>query len=560
MSANRLDQAFESLLRPGETCWRASLAERATLLVDGQEYFAALRSALLRARKLIVIAGWDFDTRVHLPPRAAARGESLSAPVQFGELLGYLLQTRPGLQIHVARWNYHWLYRDDRETDTRQQLESRGIRFYEDSNHPTTGCVHHKVVVIDDKLAFIGGIDLTHNRWDTREHLPGEARRHNADGEAYMPVHDTQLCVTGPVVADIAAYLRENWPEGPPPERVNVPENCWPEGWPVHFEHINAAVSRTLPACESRPAIREVEAFYLAAIARTQRSLYLENQYFTSTRIAEAIAQRCREVPELQGLLVGMERPKTTVELHTMGHGLQRFFRILTATGASDRVPLVGALCDGQGINLHSKLGVFDDRWLTVGSANLNRRSMGFDVECNLLLEATTPGHRARMSELRNDLLAEHLGSTSNAIATHLSSKGLASLPDLGRGRRRLVRLRPDTLAAHFGPLLVPLFDRDCHLIPPARIRTAPKSRVAVPQRAAVALLAIGSLAAWWDNAPPLHTLTRSVDAVLGEVIHQLQIEAAASLLPKTKPQPVHAHQPGTGCDRSCAATREESS
>src|SRR5690606_7427362 len=169
----------------GETCWRASLAERATLLIDGQEYFAALRSALLRARELIVIAGWDFDTRVYLPPRADAAGEALSAPMQLGELLGYLLQTRPGLQIHVARWNYHWLYRDDREADTREQLERRGVRFYEDSNHPTTGCVHHKVVVIDDALAFIGGIDLTHSRWDTREHLPCDTRRRDADGEAY---------------------------------------------------------------------------------------------------------------------------------------------------------------------------------------------------------------------------------------------------------------------------------------------------------------------------------------------------------------------------------------
>src|SRR5690606_12771935 len=282
-----------------------------------------------------------------------------------------------------------------------------------------------------------------------------------------------------------AAYLRENWPEGQPPRTVSPLEDCWPEGLPVHLEHINAAVSRTLPARESVLAIREVEAFYLAAIARTQRSLYLENQYFTSTRIAEAIAQRCREAPELQGLLVGMERPKTAVELHTMGHGLQRFYRILTDHGASDRVPLVGALCDGQGINLHSKLGVFDDRWLTVGSANLNRRSMGFDVECNLLLEATTPEHRERMSELRNDLVAEHVGSTSAEIAAHLRSNGLASLPDFFHGQRRLTRLRPETLAAHFGPLLVPFFDRDCHLIPPAPApaRTTSKSRAGVPQR-----------------------------------------------------------------------------
>lgn len=557
MSRIRTGQQFESLLQPGDTCWRTSLAERATLLVDGEEYFAALRTALLRARHLIVIAGWDFDTRIHLPPRPNASGEALSAPSQLGELLGYLLHTRPGLQIHVTRWNYHWIYRDDREPDTRRQLQSRGVHFLEDARHPATGCVHHKIVVIDAALAFIGGIDLTHHRWDTREHLPTDPRRRGINGRPYMPVHDTQLCVSGPVVADIAAYLRENWPAGRAPSEVDSPEDCWPDDLPVHFERINAGVCRTLPAPPAAQPVREVEAFYLAAIGRVRHSLYLENQYFTCTRIAEAIARRCREAPALQGLLVGMERPKTPVELHTMGHGLQRFSRVLAANGASQRVPLVAALCDGAGINLHSKLGLFDDRWLTVGSANLNRRSMGFDVECNLVLEAVSAEHRQRMAELRNQLLAEHTSSTPRAVAEQVSSSGLASLADQGRGRRRLATLNPEALAAHLGPLLVPLFDRDRHLIPPVSPRAASKPRASVPQRAAaVLLLALGGLA-WWDDAPTLaptlQSLTRSVDAVIDE----LQMATAAALLPNAKAhQPSRAHRTEAACGGSCISAR----
>lgn len=521
MSPRRPD--IESILRPGQTCWRASLAERATLLVDGQEYFAALRAALLRARKLILIAGWDIDSRVHLPIGADASGEALSAPTQLGELLGYLLRTRPGLQVHVTRWNYHWFYRDDREVDTREQLEARGVRFYEDAQHPAMGCVHHKVVLIDDALAFVGGIDLTHNRWDTREHSPDDARRQNADGQLYMPVHDTQLCVSGPIVADIAAYLRENWPAGETPGAVHVDAECWPDRLPVHFHRIAAGVCRTLPAPPCTAPVREVEAFYVAAIARTEHSLYLENQYFTCTRIAEAIATRCREVSSLQGLLVGMERPKTAAELHTMGHGMQCFYRVLAQSGVTERVPLVAALSGAEGINMHSKLGLFDDRWLTVGSANLNRRSMGFDVECNLVLEASTAEHRRRMIELRNELLAEHLQMTSSAIDDVVRSRGLACLATLACGQRRLLRLRPDTLPAHFGPLLVPLFDRDCQWIPPPAARSRPRGSFA--QRAVLVLLAL-SAGAWWDEVPALQSLTRSVTTVLDE----LQIEAAASL------------------------------
>jgi phospholipase D1/2 len=152
-----------SLLRDGETCWRAGTATRATLLVDGAEYFAVLRQALLQAREQILIAGWDFDSRILLPP--APGEEPGEAPLQLGELLGYLVRTRPGLQIQVARWDYHWMYRADREADTREQLTRRGVHFYEYSDHPWAACVHHKIVVIDDVLAFCGGIDLTHDRW-----------------------------------------------------------------------------------------------------------------------------------------------------------------------------------------------------------------------------------------------------------------------------------------------------------------------------------------------------------------------------------------------------------
>jgi hypothetical protein len=101
-----------SLLRQGETCWRTAAATRATLLVDSEQYFGALRRSL-----------------------------------------GHLVRTRPGLQIHVARWDYHWLYSADREADTSEQLESRGVRFYEYSDHPLTACVHPKIVVIDERVA-----------------------------------------------------------------------------------------------------------------------------------------------------------------------------------------------------------------------------------------------------------------------------------------------------------------------------------------------------------------------------------------------------------------------
>ncbi len=463
MSANldRACAADDSLLQAGTTCWRASAAARATLLVDADEYFTALRAALLQARRQILIAGWDFDTRTRLPRGHSEPAHRDTAPQELGELLGYILRRRPEMEIHVVRWDYHWFYSDDREANTRARLTRLGVHFHDDGTHPVTGCVHHKVVVVDGALAFCGGIDLTHKRWDTSAHEVHEPRRTDPDDGPYIPVHDTQLCVSGPVARDLHDYLLAGWPSAERPKPVSDAPELWPHGLRVEFRDVRVGIARTLPAMGARQASREIEAFYARAIASAERSLYLENQYFTSTRIAQALAARLRARPQLQGLLVGMDRPKTHAERQTMGYGRSAFCDVLRQAGVSDRAPLVAAFAGHLGINLHSKLAVFDDRWLVVGSANLNRRSMGFDVECNLIIEARHPAERATIEALRNRLLAEHTGLTIDAVCAILATHGLARLPDHAQGSRRLVRVDPRTqpLEPSLGPILAPIFD-----------------------------------------------------------------------------------------------------
>lgn len=508
-----------SLLRDSQTCWKAATATRATLLIDGEEYFAVLRQALLQAHEQILIAGWDLDSRILLRPREDRSPDELGkASVQLGELLAYLMRTRPGLQIHVVRWDYHWLYREDREADTRERLEQLGVHFHHHSDHPVTGCVHHKLVVIDDVLAFCGGIDLTHQRWDTCRHEPKNPHRRDHKGMQYMPVHDTQLCVSGPVAALLSAYVRDNWPSGAIPPGAPTPrEEFWPSSLSVDFENIRAGVCRTLPASPRNACVREIEAFYLAAIGATQRRFYIENQYFTSTRIAHAIAEQCRRAPQLEGLMVGMDRPKTPVELHTMGYGLTRFRQVLAAACIDQRVPIVAALTGDQSINLHSKLAIFDDRWLTAGSANLNRRSMGFDIECNLVLEATTPHHMQRMEHLRHRLLAEHMGMDIDELAEAVREHGMAKLPDLAQRARRLIHLQPLQPEPVFGPVLAPLFDRDDMWVPPPSQLPAASHRLFGP----LVLLAVASLALvgrdlTWHDLPSLTSLQQQLAQIIG--------------------------------------------
>lgn len=496
MHATDLDSApATSLLRVGETCWKANRATRATLLVDGEQYFSALRTALMQARKQILIAGWDLDSRTVLP-RNGGEADDTGAPEELGELLGFIRRTRPGLEIHVVRWDYHWFYSDDREADTARRLQELGVPFHHDDCHPVAGCVHHKVVVIDATLAFCGGIDLTHKRWDSCAHDPGDPRRRDSGGKPYIPVHDTQLCVAGPIAADMADYLHETWPAtAPRPARIEAASPLWPEGLRVDFRDISVGISRTVPASTRRVPVREIEAFYLAAIARTGSSLYIENQYFTSTRIAAAIAAQFKRKPALQGLLVGMNRPKTQAELHTMGYGRSGFCKVLAEAGVIARVPVVAAFSSQVGINVHSKLAVFDDRWLTVGSANLNRRSMGFDVECNLILEASTLEHCRQIQGIRNRLLAEHLGMNPDEVEDAIRTHGLPNLPDAAQRSRRLVRVDPQRDVAALGPILAPIFDPEAPWptrLPPRATSSASRWSVALLLLAVSMAAAIG--------------------------------------------------------------------
>ena len=77
-----------------------------------------------------------------------------------------------------------------------------------------------------------------------------------------------------------------------------------------------------------------------------------------------------------------------------------------------------GADCEDACINVHSKVLIADDEFLTIGSANLSNRSLCLDTECNLAIEAGgDPRLRRAIAGLRERLLGEHLGVSAAEIA-----------------------------------------------------------------------------------------------------------------------------------------------
>jgi len=458
---------------PGRNCWRIERATRLAFLVDGEEYFGAVRSALANARHSILILGWDIDSRMRLVPDGANDG----LPEPLGEFLNAVVARQPDLHGYVLSWDFAMLYAMEREWLPIYKLDwrtHRRLAFRLDDRHPVGASHHQKVIVVDDAVAFVSGYDLTRCRWDTSAHSLGDPRRVDHRGDPYPPFHDVGVMVTGDCARALGDLARERWHRAtghrPPRLQVGDEAQLWPTQVVPAARDIAVAIARTEPAFAGRAGVTEIRELHLDAIALARRHIFAENQYFTSRTITDAFV-RCVEKDD--GPEIAVLSPYTQsgwLEMSTMGALRARIHRTLRAADRRDRYrlycPKLEWLDDRDGcLNVHSKVLVVDDTLLMVGSSNLSERSLGIDTECNLALEA---GGDAQVSGviagLRNRLLAEHLGRTPDEVAAALEREGSLhrAIVALNRaGDRSLVAIEP-----HFDPALDALMP-DQHVFDP---------------------------------------------------------------------------------------------
>ncbi|MGE3987337.1 VTT domain-containing protein [Pseudorhodoplanes sp.] len=419
------------LLRTNRNVWRVERAGRAAVLIDGGAYFGALRESLLRARHCVYIAGWDIDSRMRLVGPTGTADDGF--PETLAEFLSALAARRPELTIHLLLWDFSVLYALEREIFPALSLNWKTpdqIRFCLDDHLPLGCSQHQKIVVVDDAVAYCGGLDLTIRRWDIPGHDLENRWRHDPSGNSYRPFHDVQALVDGEAARALGDLVRERWrrarcaePEIPP-----AISDCWPDRVAADFTEIDVGIARTEPRGDGPEEIREVERLFFDMIDSAERTIYIENQFMTAEAIAQRLARRMRECPDLEAVLVAPNTPESWIENHTMRNGRIRFRRILEDAGVFDRVRLVyPQLRDGKravDIMVHSKVMAIDDRVLRIGSANLNNRSMGADTECDLVFVAGNDRQRAAIARLRNGLLGEHCGANAAEAARNIHETG----------------------------------------------------------------------------------------------------------------------------------------
>jgi phospholipase D1/2 len=457
---------LQRILQPGRNCWRMAEVEATGLLIDCQDYYRAFYHAARAAERYILIAGWQFDSTARL-----LRGQeacNAEGEIQFLPFLNELCERKRNLVVYILAWDFSVLFALEREwwqewifnATTNERLQ---FRF--DNRHPFGASHHQKFVVIDGRIAFVGGADLCARRWDDRRHLAEHPERVEADGLPYGPYHEIQSYHIGPLAAELTELFVARWrqlgpedcplppPASPRPASLDV-------GLALAASHV--ALSRTQPTLPAPPQepVQEIRRLYTDAIAAAEHIIYIENQYFSSQAIYTALQQRMYDArrSRLTIVMILPKRPEAFAEELALGGAQAKMLRALHETARRTGHALgvyytAARAADGQEkpTYIHSKLLLVDDRFLSVGSANTTNRSMGFDTELNVSWEAHAPHDDALPQSIRRvrvSLLAEHCGLPDATVTAELhQTAGLVEYLDrlYESGASRLRRHPMDT-------------------------------------------------------------------------------------------------------------------
>jgi phosphatidylserine/phosphatidylglycerophosphate/cardiolipin synthase-like enzyme len=417
-----------SILQPGATCWRIERAHRASFLVDGQDYFGAVRLALANAQRSVLLLGWSFDPRTRLQPDGIERGHDADG---IGEVLLELAKARPGIDIRVLIWKSALPIAASQEFfphRARAWFADTAVRFRLDDATPLAGCHHQKVVVVDDAVGFCGGADFGVDRWDSPAHLDTDARRLDPTFSVHPPRHEVGMMVDGDAARALGDLVRERWRRAtdetlaPPPATDG---DAWPAAIKPDMADVDIAIARTEPAWAGRPLVDEWRRLTLAAIASARRTLYLENQYFTSPVIAEAVARRLAEPEGPEVVFISAERSPSWFDRLTMDRTRTLVLRRLQRADVFGRFRAYHAdTSRGRPIIIHAKLAITDDTLARIGSANLNNRSCELDTECELAIEASDDITAVAIARLRDRLVGHYLGRSAQDVATAIDRHG----------------------------------------------------------------------------------------------------------------------------------------
>ncbi|MFD4245381.1 phospholipase D family protein [Streptomyces sp. NPDC058525] len=435
--ATRLDERH-----PDGSAWTGG--NRARALVHGATYFAELLTGIraMRAGDLLLFTDWRGDPDERLAGPGTGIGAVLGRAAERGVIVKGLLW-----RSHLD--GLHFSEQENRHLG--EEIAEAGGECLLDLRVRPGGSHHQKLVVLrhpgrpELDVAYVGGIDLCHNRNDDATHRGDRQSLPMAAAYGpHPPWHDVQLALRGPAVGDVETVFRERWEDPSPLGRSPLvrlqellhredtfadtlpPQAADPRPRGTHtVQLLRTYPNRLLHGYPFAPdGERSIARGYLKALRRARALIYLEDQYLWSPRVVESFARALSSNRRLRLIgiipLVPEQDGPITLPMNLIGR-ITALDELRRAGG--DRVAVYGLENPaGTPVYVHAKVCVIDDVWASVGSDNVNLRSWTHDSElsCAVLDQSRDPrepadpgglgdGARVFARELRLELMREHL-------------------------------------------------------------------------------------------------------------------------------------------------------
>jgi phosphatidylserine/phosphatidylglycerophosphate/cardiolipin synthase-like enzyme len=416
-------------------------------LIHGATYFRELYDALeaTRSGDLVLFTDWQGDADQRLT------GEPGSEVVEV-----FARAHQRGVIVRGLVWRSHldqtgFFAKENRHLG--EHLQQRGVQVLLDMRVRAGGSHHQKFVVIrhgDDPsrdVAFVGGIDLAHNRRDDATHA-GDLQSQPLTEEygEHPPWHDVQVAIQGPAVYDVETVFRERWEDPAPlslapwrrladrlrglddtadplPEQAPPPPPAGDQLVQLLRTYPDLRFDRDYPFAPGGE--RSVEHGYTKAVRCAQGIVYVEDQYFWGHDVGGVFAEQLRAEPQLRLVVIiplvpDLDGPNRTAQILGRERALRELLECFP-----DRVAVYGLENHaGTPVYVHAKVCVIDDTWASVGSDNFSRRSWTHDSE---LTAVVLDEDYAR--DLRLRLAAEHLDRL-DAVEAHGLATTMADCAD----------------------------------------------------------------------------------------------------------------------------------
>jgi phosphatidylserine/phosphatidylglycerophosphate/cardiolipin synthase-like enzyme len=324
----------------------------------------------------------------------------------------FVFQVKPFLFSERVRAS--WQESADRTFGSEEPVQSTVPPHLVDLTHmpfgvaPDMASYHQKFAVVDDRVAFVGGMNLKSTDWDTSEHAVFEFRRMEYKATTTQrlavkskeslpdrgPRKDYMVRIEGPAAQDVADVFQIRW-QHQLDHQAEYAQNSTPftvkRSIPEQPAGVQAQITATLPDPFLEHAIAET---WFNAIRRAQRYVFIEDQYFRMPMLNNVLAERMEQVPALKLVVItkpinewtDLGCPWTYISHNQFKSSFPTRYRLMQLR-AFDTVVTWGideTESRFQDMDTHSKLLIVDDKFMSVGSCNKNNRGLVYEGELNI--------------------------------------------------------------------------------------------------------------------------------------------------------------------------------